>query len=350
MKTFPSYFSIYPINIRVIGLVLVSPPIGHSNSQQLSAATLCSQRSLQLSWMHRLNMELDLQSLFRLLCTAVHIGWHHRRQSAKLFLQSSELGLSLPQPLTRRRVCPPPSPGSGGSGTLAGERGVGRVPIPTRGHTLWYSLFIYTYFVADTPQLPPSPRTWAHIWGRYWSAKIDDISLQPPGWMGAYNHWILRSAHYPPFPALSSSFSFPIMACMHSLRFLHSCFRSFLAIPSLTLPTIPCASIIYASVHSLRFPRPGFRPFSAIASSMIRLFPELPSPILSFIPWASFTHALVYSLCFLHSSFTVHSLSFLHQSYSSFPDASFINLPSLMLPSFSCVSLSSMLRPYLLSL
>ncbi len=28
------------------------------------------------------------------------------RQSAKLFLQSSELG--LPQPLTRRRVCPPP--------------------------------------------------------------------------------------------------------------------------------------------------------------------------------------------------------------------------------------------------
>ncbi len=27
----------------------------------------------------------------------------------------------------------------GGRGTLAGERGVGRVPIPTRGHTLWYS-------------------------------------------------------------------------------------------------------------------------------------------------------------------------------------------------------------------
>ncbi len=28
--------------------------------------------------------------------------------------------------------------------TLAGERGVGRVPIPTRGHTLWYSLYIRT--------------------------------------------------------------------------------------------------------------------------------------------------------------------------------------------------------------
>jgi hypothetical protein len=57
------------------------------------------------------------------------------------FLQSLELG--LPQPLTRRRVCPLPF-GSGGRGTLAGERGVGRVPIPTRGHRLLYSLYIST--------------------------------------------------------------------------------------------------------------------------------------------------------------------------------------------------------------
>jgi hypothetical protein len=47
------------------------------------------------------------------------------RQSAKLFLQSSEL--SLPQPLIRSRMCP-----------LGG-----RVPIPTRGHTQWYSVYIY---------------------------------------------------------------------------------------------------------------------------------------------------------------------------------------------------------------
>jgi hypothetical protein len=40
--------------------------------------------------------------------------------------------------------CAPPPPGSGGRGTLAGERGVGRVPIPTRGHTLWHSLSIRT--------------------------------------------------------------------------------------------------------------------------------------------------------------------------------------------------------------
>ncbi len=51
------------------------------------------------------------------------------RQSAKLFLQSQA---SVPPP--------PPPPGSGGRDTLAGERGGGRVPIPTRGHSLWYSL------------------------------------------------------------------------------------------------------------------------------------------------------------------------------------------------------------------
>jgi hypothetical protein len=37
-----------------------------------------------------------------------------------------------PQPPPRRLVCHLP-PVSGGRGTLAGEKGVGRVPIPTRG-------------------------------------------------------------------------------------------------------------------------------------------------------------------------------------------------------------------------
>jgi hypothetical protein len=41
------------------------------------------------------------------------------RQSAKLFLQSSELG--LPQPITRRRVCPLPSVLGGGAHSLARE-------------------------------------------------------------------------------------------------------------------------------------------------------------------------------------------------------------------------------------
>ncbi len=56
------------------------------------------------------------------------------RQSAKLFLQSSS-ALGLPHPLSRRRVCSP-TLWSGGEGTLAGGRGVGGVPISTRGHTV----------------------------------------------------------------------------------------------------------------------------------------------------------------------------------------------------------------------
>jgi hypothetical protein len=36
---------------------------------------------------------------------------------------------------------------------------------------------VQLYLMAETPQFPPSPRIWAHIRGRYWSAKIDDISL-----------------------------------------------------------------------------------------------------------------------------------------------------------------------------
>ncbi len=45
------------------------------------------------------------------------------RQSAKLFLQSSELG--LPQPLTHRRVCPPPHLVPGGGAHSLAREGVG---------------------------------------------------------------------------------------------------------------------------------------------------------------------------------------------------------------------------------
>jgi hypothetical protein len=58
-------------------------------------------------------------------------------QSAKLFLKSSELG--LPQPLTSRRVYPPPP-----LWFLWG----GGVLILTRGHTLWYSRYICTLWFA----------------------------------------------------------------------------------------------------------------------------------------------------------------------------------------------------------
>jgi hypothetical protein len=36
---------------------------------------------------------------------------------------------------------------------------------------------VQLYSLAETPQLPPPPRIWAHVRGRYWPAKIDDMSL-----------------------------------------------------------------------------------------------------------------------------------------------------------------------------
>jgi hypothetical protein len=67
-----------------------------------------------------------------------------KRQSAKLFLQSSELG--LPQPLTRKRACPPPPPRFWGDGhTRWRERGW-ESPYSDEG-TYTVLLCIYTYFV-----------------------------------------------------------------------------------------------------------------------------------------------------------------------------------------------------------
>jgi hypothetical protein len=78
------------------------------------------------------NDQIDFRSRARRLSA-------QSRQSAKLFFQSSEFG--PPPPPTRRRMCPSGlHPLVQGRGTLACGRGVGGVPIPTRGHTLWYSV------------------------------------------------------------------------------------------------------------------------------------------------------------------------------------------------------------------
>ncbi len=87
------------------------------------------------------------------------------RQSAVLFLQSSELG--LPQPLTRGRVCPPPPRFWVERHTRWRERGW-ESPNSDEGHTLLYSLYIlygcspqlYTTVVPlflFTPPPVPSP-------------------------------------------------------------------------------------------------------------------------------------------------------------------------------------------------
>ena len=39
-----------------------------------------------------------------------------------------------------------------------------------------FGLLCTAVLIAETPQLPP-PRIWAHLRGRYWLAKIDDIAL-----------------------------------------------------------------------------------------------------------------------------------------------------------------------------
>jgi hypothetical protein len=57
----------------------------------------------------------------------------------------------FPQPPTRKLVCPLP-PVSGGRGTLAGEKGVGRVPIPTRGV---HCGTLYMYVLCEVLQCNP---------------------------------------------------------------------------------------------------------------------------------------------------------------------------------------------------
>ncbi len=53
--------------------------------------------------------------------------------------------MGLPHPSPAGECIPPPPFGwGGGAFSLASERG-GGVPIPTRGHTLWYSLYIRTF-------------------------------------------------------------------------------------------------------------------------------------------------------------------------------------------------------------
>ncbi len=71
------------------------------------------------------------------------LGKIHRVGRVRSFF-SSRRNRDSRNPSPTGECAPPPPPGSGGKGTLAGERGVGKVPIPTRGHTLWYSLYIRT--------------------------------------------------------------------------------------------------------------------------------------------------------------------------------------------------------------
>jgi hypothetical protein len=96
-----------------------------------------------------------------LLCCRISTNYVHSyckhqlraqsRQSAKPFLQSSELG--LPHPLTRRQVCPPLVPG-GWAHSLVAERGWGSPNSANSDEeTNTVVLFINMYFVVKSKYL-----------------------------------------------------------------------------------------------------------------------------------------------------------------------------------------------------
>jgi hypothetical protein len=73
-----------------------------------------------------------------------NIYYTNHRLGRVLSFFPSRLYWDSPTPSPADECAPPPF-GSGRRGTLAGERGGGRVPVPTRGHTLWYSVNIPTW-------------------------------------------------------------------------------------------------------------------------------------------------------------------------------------------------------------
>ncbi len=132
---------------------------------------------------YMLNMELNLQSLFGL-----HV-------------------LSCTQGVTKRcrlYLCWPISPSYFLRVQMRGERGSCGVSASENScahHMTWSpnklrrstSIFNLNW----NPATPPPPRIWALIRGRYWSAKIDDISLFPPGsTQHSPTQWNLRGGRW----------------------------------------------------------------------------------------------------------------------------------------------------------
>jgi hypothetical protein len=77
------------------------------------------------------------------LCRCYWIFFPQSRNSAKFFLQSSELGPPTP---SHAGECVPHLWFPGEGGALACERGGGVVPVRTRGQTLWYSRYTCIQF------------------------------------------------------------------------------------------------------------------------------------------------------------------------------------------------------------
>jgi hypothetical protein len=92
-------------------------------------------------------VEISAEKIWCVQCRA------QSKQSAKLFLQSSERNWDSLNPSPAGECIPPPPPGSGGRGTLWRERGW-KSPNSDEG-TYTVVLFIYTYFVVQWQQPIP---------------------------------------------------------------------------------------------------------------------------------------------------------------------------------------------------
>ncbi len=103
---------------------------------------------------HRVNYYMIIYAIhfnicFLYGCLPSSFDRGQRVQSARPSVQSSELG--PPTPSTARECCSPPLDPRGETHSLPDE-GVGE-PIPTMGHTLWYSKYTITI-------IPRRPRVW----------------------------------------------------------------------------------------------------------------------------------------------------------------------------------------------
>jgi hypothetical protein len=91
-------------------------------------------------------------------------------QSAKVF--SSRRNWDSPTPSHAGECATPPVPG-GGSRSLPGEGvGGGGFPIPTRGHTLWYSRYLYNVPYFEVQSL----KEWRNLYSRLF---VSHSSLKP---------------------------------------------------------------------------------------------------------------------------------------------------------------------------
>ncbi len=113
---------------------------------------------------------------------------------------SSSRNWDSPNPSPADQYAPP---GSGGRGILAGERGVRRDPIPTRGQTLWYFLYIRTLWVvqiSNAKEKPSAGNTVGTVVHKYlqekWQWPPSDLYVRRKGWNAA------KSGFYGEFPIL----------------------------------------------------------------------------------------------------------------------------------------------------